>query len=175
MNFFSKPKTLVEKARFFSKKSHRSVNQKYDGKCYFKIHILSVADIANKFKHLIPFDFEIVLAACYLHDVIEDCRINYNEIKKEFGEQVAELVYALTNEKGRTRKDRANLKYYQGIKNVEYATFVKLCDRIANIEYSKKQKSTMFEKYKKENKFFNEQLYDSRYKEMFDYIDEILK
>ncbi|MBR1412444.1 MAG: hypothetical protein IJ577_04880, partial [Prevotella sp.] len=45
-------------------------------------------------------------------------------------------VYALTNEKGRTRAERAGEKYYQGIRETPYAPFVKLCDRLANITYS---------------------------------------
>jgi len=32
--------------------------------------------------------------------------------------------------------------------------FVKLCDRIANVQYSKMTKSGMFEKYKNENEHF---------------------
>lgn len=48
----------------------------------------------------------------------------------------AEIVYALTNDKGRTRAERAGEKYYQGIRETPYAPFVKLADRLANITYS---------------------------------------
>ena len=47
-----------------------------------------------------------------------------------------EITYALTNDKGRTRAERAGEKYYQGIRETPYAPFVKLCDRLANITYS---------------------------------------
>ena len=47
-----------------------------------------------------------------------------------------EIVYALTNDKGRSRAERAGEKYYQGIRETPYAPFVKLCDRLANITYS---------------------------------------
>ena len=47
-----------------------------------------------------------------------------------------EIVYALTNDKGRTRAERAGERYYQGIRQTPYAPFVKLCDRLANITYS---------------------------------------
>ena len=46
------------------------------------------------------------------------------------------MVYALTNEKGRTRAERANDKYYQGIRETPYAPFLKLSDRLANAGYS---------------------------------------
>ena len=48
----------------------------------------------------------------------------------------AEIVYALTNEKGRTRAERANERYYEGIRQTPYAPFVKLCDRLANVTYA---------------------------------------
>ena len=47
-----------------------------------------------------------------------------------------EIVYALTNEKGRNRAERANEKYYEGIRETPYAPFVKLADRLANTSYA---------------------------------------
>ena len=47
-----------------------------------------------------------------------------------------EIVYALTNDKGRTRAERAGERYYRGIRETPFAPFVKLCDRLANITYS---------------------------------------
>jgi hypothetical protein len=65
-------------------------------------------------------------------------------------------VYALTNEKGWNRADRANDKYYQDMKTITGATFVKMCDRIANVRFSRLMGSSMFEKYKAENEHFME-------------------
>ena len=39
-----------------------------------------------------------------MHDVIEDARQIYNDVRQQLGETVAELAYSLTNEKGRNRK-----------------------------------------------------------------------
>ena len=47
-----------------------------------------------------------------------------------------EVVYALTNDKGRTRAERAGEHYYAGIRATPYAPFVKLCDRLANMTHS---------------------------------------
>jgi hypothetical protein len=47
-----------------------------------------------------------------------------------------EIVYALTNDKGRTRAERAGEKYYRGIRETPYAPFTKLAYRLANITYS---------------------------------------
>ena len=48
----------------------------------------------------------------------------------------AEMVYALTNDKGRSRAERAGEHYYAGIRETPYAPFLKLADRLANITYS---------------------------------------
>jgi (p)ppGpp synthase/HD superfamily hydrolase len=80
--------------------------------------------------------------------------VSYNDVKNQLGQEAADIIYAVSNEKGKTRAERANDKYYEGIRNTPGAVFVKLCDRIANVQYSKMTKSRMFEMYKKENTNF---------------------
>ena len=114
---------------------------------------------------------EDVLNAVWLHDTIEDCRLTYNDILKISNEEVADLVYALTNEKGKNRAERANNKYYKGIRDLEYATFIKICDRLANVIYSRDTKSRMFDVYKNENEKFLKCLFtipdqELRYREL---------
>jgi len=165
----------VFKAEIFAEKAHGSVNHLYDGQPY-KVHLKLAVEAANRFINLIPINSrDSVLSGVWLHDTMEDARLTYNDIKKEFGMIVAEYVYALTNEKGRTRAERANDKYYSGIKAYNYATFIKLCDRIANISYSKQSGNRMFQMYKNEQPSFRSKLYDGRFDEMWDYIDELLK
>jgi len=36
-------------------------------------------------------------------------------LEKEFGKNIAEIVYAVSNEKGKSRKERANDTYYRKI------------------------------------------------------------
>jgi len=151
---------------------------------------------------LVDWDFDAhklyhtIISACYCHDVIEDTRQNYSDIcaviqtvvgcgsgcgvpykyQEAIAYQVADLVYAVSNEKGKNRKERENDKYFEGIKNTPYATFVKLCDRLANIQYSKMtawKSDTKLEMYRKEDRHFVEQLYDEQYKEMFCYMREL--
>lgn len=48
------------------------------------------------------YDDPIMLAAAYLHDTVEDTSTTMDEIHRDFGSEVAELVYWLTDaEKGR--------------------------------------------------------------------------
>jgi (p)ppGpp synthase/HD superfamily hydrolase len=155
--------------------NHRICGCSYDGRPY-EYHLESVIQWVNRFIHLIPMeDREDVVCAAWCHDVIEDCRETYNDVKELFGERVAEIVYAVTNEKGKNRHERANDKYYEGIRNTQYATFVKLCDRLANVEYSKfvKSEGSMYKKYKSENENFTNQLANDFYKPLFETLDKI--
>ena len=163
--------TLSERAREFARRTHRHINQLYDGKPYI-VHLDMAAAAAHKFKHLVPNEkWEVVLAGVYLHDSTEDSHaLTFNPLVKEFGEEVANLAYACENEKGKTREERANAKYYQGIRDTPFATFVKLCDRIANISHG----GSMKKKYRKENAHFKAELYDAQYQEMFDHIEQLL-
>lgn len=173
MHFSMKKDTLTNKARAFAVFHHTSTLQFYDGKSY-SVHLKRVVAAANKFIHLIPQDKrEIVLAACWLHDTIEDCRLTYNDIKKVFGEEVADIVFALTNEKGKTRGQRADARYYEGIRNNDLSVFVKVCDRIANFEYSTERGSSMANVYKKEMDGFIGKLHTEKFTEMFSYLRKI--
>lgn len=149
----------------FAIEAHDKVNHKYDGKPY-SLHLYLVAYYCQKYIDIIPEQCQQrVLEAAWLHDTIEDCRLTYNDILKIAGQEVADIVYALSNEKGRTREERANDKYYEGIKNTPWATYVKLCDRLANVAYSKSTKSRMFEVYKKENENFLNKILPSKHTE----------
>jgi len=179
--------SIVQKALEYAERQHRITNHKYDGKPY-TVHLEMVFYTGIKFIQLAPKDWhETLLAACWLHDVIEDCRITYNDLVGDFNPTVANLVYAVTNEKGKNRAERANDTYYEGITRESNAVFVKLCDRIANVEYSKdsRRNSNMFAKYEKENKEFliklelwddaSKRYNNSSYIDMAIYLSELFK
>lgn len=133
-----------------------------------------VHDAAVKFIHLIPEEEQQnVLDSCWTHDVIEDCRQTYNDVREATNERVAEITYALTNEKGKNRAQRGSSKYYEEMKLVPGAVFVKICDRIANYTYSVSQGSKMAKMYEREMYGFTSKLYDPQYKEMFDFLESI--
>lgn len=156
---------------------HRGTNHMYDKYLPYEFHLRMVVEVAKKFQHLITYgrDLDAVMLGAWGHDLIEDTRVSYNDVKLELGEMAANIIYACTNEKGKNRQERANEKYYDGIRTTPYAVFVKLCDRIANVQYSKMSGSRMFEMYKKENTNFMAQLgwaevKHHEYDEMFNYL-----
>jgi (p)ppGpp synthase/HD superfamily hydrolase len=141
--------SLEQKSKEYAILCHGEVNHKYGNEPY-EVHLQMVVDIAKQFIHLIPEEYrDKVLAACWGHDIIEDARQTYNDVVKILGEEVAEIIYAVTDELGRNRKERAE-KTYPKIAENPFAKFVKECDRAANTAASKEQDSDLYEKYKKE-------------------------
>jgi len=167
-------------------KAHRAVNHHYDGTQDYQVHLDLAVFFGEKFIYLIQEKYRSnVVDGIWEHDTIEDCGLTLNDVKKDTNEMVAELAYACTNEKGRNRAERANAKYYRGIRNTKYATYVKLCDRLANVTYSINKGSRMADLYRKENDHFKKMLKrrksfwkfweKSEYSEMWDLLDELLK
>ena len=126
---------------------HASVNHAYDRIRPYGFHLDMVVNWIRKYIEEVcvsePDVLPIYFAAFY-HDSIEDARLSYNDVmriaKELMNEEQAylatEIVYALTNEKGRNRAERANEKYFAGIREIPYAPFVKLADRLANTSYA---------------------------------------
>lgn len=137
--------TNKERALMVAEIAHR--NQIYDIYPYM-YHINQVVKIAEDF----GYD-ESIIVACVLHDTLEDTTISYDDIKKAFGEEVAEIVYCVTDELGRNRGERKD-KTYPKIKGNWKATVVKICDRIANVTQSKEYCQKLYEMYQKEHHIF---------------------
>ena len=161
---------------------HRDTNHMYDKYLPYEFHLRMVVEVAKKFQNLITYkaDLDSVILGAWGHDLIEDTRVSYNDVKEELGGMAADIVYACSNEKGKNRKERANFRYYDGIRTTPYAVFVKLCDRIANVQYSKMSGSRMFEMYRKENTDFMVQLgwaesKNHEYEEMFVYLSKLFE
>ena len=130
---------------------HASVNQHYGKDLPYSFHLRLTASYLTKYGHQELTDvseFDTLYAAVYFHDSMEDARMTYNDVKAEFERlnkecgcdihvvDAAEMVYALTNDKGRTRAERAGEAYYAGIRKTAHAPFLKMCDRLANMKFS---------------------------------------
>ena len=154
--------------RIASEASYLHRYQTYD-KHPYSYHLQKVAEIAKKYWDFYGDDpklHEALWMAAWFHDTIEDVpSYSYNDVlrfalqffgaeNRLYAEIVANVVYACTTEKGKTRKERANDKYYQGIHDTGYAPFIKACDRLANLEYSTSIGSTLSKAYVKELPIF---------------------
>ncbi len=164
---------LVE---IFAFKAHHDTNHYYDDYLPYDFHLRMVVKAAKDFIYMIPENkIYTVIAACLCHDSIEDARKNFKSVEKETNTDVAEIVRAVTNYgRGRNRDERMPDFIYKDIRETPYATFVKLCDRIANVQYSKMTGSDMFEKYKKEHTHFKAQLYIiGEFEPVWEYLNDI--
>jgi (p)ppGpp synthase/HD superfamily hydrolase len=123
---------LVKGAEEFARQRHGE--QLYDSRgtedlLYADTHLAAVVEVLKQFEV-----HPIFIAAGCLHDVIEDTPTTREDISRNFGEQVASLVWACTGI-GKNRRER-NASIYEKISRHHDAAIVKVADRIANVEAS---------------------------------------
>ncbi len=80
---------LIQKAYEFAKKAHQG-QQRLSGDEYLT-HLVGVADILAE----LHMD-SVTIAAGLLHDILEDTKVTFDELKAEFGEEIANLVEGVT-------------------------------------------------------------------------------
>lgn len=146
---------MIKKAMEFASKAHS--NKTYDEFPYFK----HLQDVYNVLLSTHYKDNEDLLCAAFLHDCMEDTGVSYSDLKKSFNENIAEIVFCVTDSNdGRNRKEKKLLTYPKIASNPD-AIVIKLADRIANMEHSLKQgrDSGFFEMYREEYKLFRWNLF----------------
>ncbi|MCX7613300.1 MAG: bifunctional (p)ppGpp synthetase/guanosine-3',5'-bis(diphosphate) 3'-pyrophosphohydrolase [Caldimicrobium sp.] len=124
---------LVEKAYEWAAKLHEGQVRK-SGEPYLA-HPMEVAYILSQMKMDIP-----TVAAGFLHDVVEDCHISAEEIKKEFGEEVSNIVEGVTKLKNLPSHSDKITKQAENLRKILLAMakdlrviLVKLADRLHNM------------------------------------------
>jgi hypothetical protein len=130
---------------------HHLANKLYAGQPY-SFHLDMVHDFYCKYKHhLTAKQQEIVEKALWFHDVEEDCGMSYHAITKLIGDEAADVVFNVTNEQGKSRKEKILKTLYKTSTTYE-STFLKICDRLANMTFSfteklKNEQSDMYDTY----------------------------
>lgn len=163
---------------------HKDTNHMYDKYLPYEFHLRMVVNVALEFRHYIKGpDVETVIAACWGHDLIEDARQSYSDVKRGLDKGgipnshlACEIIRAVTNYgRGRGRDERMPDFVYEDIRNVPYAKFVKLCDRIANVQYGKLTHSKMLNVYRNEQSHFQKSLEcEPYYSDMWEYLKSLL-
>jgi (p)ppGpp synthase/HD superfamily hydrolase len=123
--------TVVERARVFATAAHAAVAQlrKYTFEPYI-VHPADVVRIVSTVEHT-----DEMLAAAWLHDVVEDTGVTIETIRSEFGESVAELVGWLTDVSRPEQGNRATRKAIDRAHSAAApaaAQTIKLADLISN-------------------------------------------
>ena len=123
--------TLAERARVFATAAHAAVGQlrKYTHEPYI-VHPAEVVSIVQTVPHT-----EAMLAAAWLHDVVEDTGVTIETVRAEFGTEVADLVSWLTDvsrpEQGNRAHRKALDRAHTAAAPAEAMT-IKLADLISN-------------------------------------------
>ena len=130
-NRFFNPEALT-KAYNFALEAHR--NQKRDEGTPYVSHPIAVANILTELK----LDSATITTGL-LHDTIEDTKATYNSVKKEFGQEVADLVDGVTKI-SIFEEQAANNSKAENLRKLILATskdirvlLVKLADRLHNM------------------------------------------
>lgn len=77
-----------------------------------------------------------VIAAALLHDTVEDCGVLPTHIAQRFGQAVADIVSAVTDDKNLPKAKRKELQVELAPHTSHQAKLVKLADKIANVRDS---------------------------------------
>ncbi len=119
------PEVILEsRAEAYARKAHG--NQKYGDKPY-AYHLSMVVENVKLRKKGDPL-LSTYVAIAWLHDVIEDCGVTYEELEREFGVCIADAVRRLTK-----TKDTTYEAYMEGCIFSNMAREVKICDTMANL------------------------------------------
>ncbi len=125
--------SLIKKAYNFAKKLH--VGQKREGGEEFIKHPIKVAKILLEMHADVP-----TICAALMHDVAEDTKFNIEDVKREFGNEIASLV------RGVSKSVKVNFKTgedygAENIRKILLATtkdvrviLIKLADRLHNMQ-----------------------------------------
>lgn len=144
----------------------------------YSFHLKAVAAQAKRFSYLLKDDDErsLVVMGAWGHDLIEDARVTYNDIRNNWGQSLADIIYACTELRGHDRSERHGPEYFETLRANRLAVYVKLCDIIANVLFSMLTGSSMYDKYRKEYSHMRMQLapHYAEFMDMFKYLETLL-
>lgn len=162
----------LEKARDLALRAHG--DQKYGDKPYM-YHVESVVKLVDEY---FRYGYQHKIVA-YLHDVPEDTDVNVCDIRKEFGDKIANWVSLLTDCDGANRKERkrlTNQKLKSAGLHLLMGLNVKILDRMANtLESINTKNKSKFKMYDKEYVEFKDAVSRDENKILVDDLDEIMK
>jgi guanosine-3',5'-bis(diphosphate) 3'-pyrophosphohydrolase len=157
----------VMQAQHLATVEHVLKKQQLYGVLPYTHHLQNVYLILNRFGY---GDDQVLMVSAWLHDIMEDCDVKRKLLEEMFGEEVADVVWRVTNEPGESRKVRAALTYPK-IRESDRATVLKLADRIANVENG----GTLVKMYSKEHEDFRRNIYRPGVADdMWTYLDALI-
>lgn len=120
----------IIKALAFAADKHRNQRRKDADASPYINHPIALADVlANE----AGVEDERVLVAAILHDTIEDTETTEQELVRNFGQEVADIVLAVSDDKALLKAERKRLQVEHAPTLTRGAKLVKLTDKICNL------------------------------------------
>lgn len=102
--------------------------KRISGDIPYVIHPVRVTMIL-KAAGFIEFENESLISAALFHDLLEDTDLSFEDLKKDFGNEIATIVWELTKPENITKKD-----WLHSFENVsKEAKVIKMADRLDNL------------------------------------------
>lgn len=121
---------LIIRAAQYAAQKHAGQRRKFNDRPYISHPIRVAGRVATH-----EMATKELVAASFLHDIVEDCNVPLSEIGNFFGQLVMWYVEDLTNDKdakgNRAERKKANREKIKGIR--PESKLVKLIDRIDNL------------------------------------------
>ena len=155
---------LKEKAKIFAINAHMGQIRKSEPDKPMIIHPISVGMLLAEYGYDEP-----VVAAGYLHDVVEDTKYSIEDIKKEFGDEVANLVMGATEPDKSLSWEERKTHTVEETKKLPLRNKLVICaDKINNLEdlmlkfqKSGKRDFSAFKRGEEQQKWYYESVYES--------------
>lgn len=120
----------LTRAMMFAAQKHADQRRKGEKAEPYVNHLIEVADLLAQ--HTGGQDMDLVIAGV-LHDTIEDTKTTYEELKREFGENIADIVRECTDDKSLPKQERKRLQVEHAPHKSDRARMVKMADKISNL------------------------------------------
>lgn len=135
----------IEKAKTFARKAH---GKQLDdsGENYYYAHVQQVGRLVE----MVTKD-KNVIAAAYLHDVLEDTTTRRVDIRKAFGQKVLALVLEVTHE-----GEKDDYGYYFPRLKTKDGIMIKFADRLSNLSRVEPWPEKRRAQYLKRSKFWKD-------------------
>lgn len=153
--------TVADFAEDFARCAHLGQKRK-NGDDYFT-HPQRVAELVSFYKGD-SNEINILRAAAFCHDLLEDTEITYYDLVQTFGYQVSSLVLELTTnpEMKRGIGNKAEYLSYKCSHMTHWALVIKLCDRLDNLTDMRHCETGWRERYIHETEHIISYLYEHR-------------
>lgn len=125
------PTAALLAALTYAAYKHRDQRRKGAGSPPFINHAIEVADLLARVAGVTD---AVTLQAAVLHDTLEDTDATPDELEREFGREVRQVVEEVTDEEGLDRVSRKRLQIERSVSLSHRAKLVRLADKIANVQ-----------------------------------------